>query len=54
MGGYGLPRYGGIGGKGGDVWVAAEKGNVMSQSLKKLNADNPLQRFEGGIGQNSA
>ncbi|KAJ9573958.1 hypothetical protein L9F63_008648, partial [Diploptera punctata] len=48
-GGMGLPRYGGIGGKGGDVILVATEG----ASLKKLKNMNSSKRFIAGNGENS-
>ncbi|GFT93135.1 GTP-binding protein 10, partial [Trichonephila clavipes] len=48
-GGNGLPKYGGIGGKGGDVYVQAKDSYSLSQ-LKKMY---PTQRFIAGSGGNS-
>ncbi|KAG2465018.1 GTPBA protein, partial [Polypterus senegalus] len=49
-GGMGLPRLGGQGGKGGDVWVVAKDGS----SLKKINDKYSTKRFVAGIGANSS
>ncbi|XP_053569964.1 GTP-binding protein 10 [Bombina bombina] len=49
-GGMGLPRLGGEGGKGGDVWVVA-KNDV---TLKKIKDKFPNKRFLGGNGGNSS
>ncbi|GFT86230.1 GTP-binding protein 10 [Nephila pilipes] len=48
-GGNGLPKYGGMGGKGGDVYVEAKD----SYSLAQLKKEFPAQRFLGGPGGNS-
>lgn len=48
-GGMGLPRLGGQGGKGGDVWVVASK----SVTLKRIKDKYPQKRFVGGPGANS-
>ena len=48
-GGMGLPRLGGQGGKGGDVWVMAKN----DMTLKKLKDKYPQKRFSGGVGANS-
>lgn len=48
-GGMGLPRLGGQGGKGGDVWVVAKN----SVTLKKIKDKHPQKRFVGGAGANS-
>ncbi|KAK4293348.1 hypothetical protein Pmani_033954 [Petrolisthes manimaculis] len=45
----GLPRYGGIAGKGGDVYVEA----VKEHTLYKTMAANSRKRWSGGIGGNS-
>ncbi|MEQ2170623.1 hypothetical protein GOODEAATRI_002236 [Goodea atripinnis] len=44
-----LPRLGGHGGNGGDVWVVATK----NMTLKKVKDKYPLKRFLGGPGGNS-
>ncbi|KAK2910238.1 GTP-binding protein 10 isoform X2 [Channa argus] len=49
-GGMGLPRLGGQGGKGGDVWVVATK----SMTLKRIKDQYPQKRFIGGAGGNSS
>ncbi|XP_036395055.1 GTP-binding protein 10 isoform X2 [Megalops cyprinoides] len=46
----GLPRLGGQGGKGGDVWVVAKRG----ATLKGIKDKYPHKRFIGGVGQNSS
>lgn len=48
-GGMGLPRLGGQGGKGGDVWVVAKN----SMTLKRVKDKYPQKRFLGGAGGNS-
>nr|XP_057940106.1 GTP-binding protein 10 isoform X1 [Doryrhamphus excisus] len=49
-GGMGLPRLGGHGGNGGDVWVvAAEK-----MTLKKIRDKYPQKRFVADVGANSS
>ncbi|XP_075414564.1 GTP-binding protein 10 isoform X1 [Tenrec ecaudatus] len=48
-GGMGYPRLGGEGGKGGDVWVVAEK----RMTLKQLKDKYPHKRFMAGGGANS-
>ncbi|CAL1283093.1 unnamed protein product, partial [Larinioides sclopetarius] len=48
-GGNGIPKYGGIGGKGGDVYVEATE----DYSLLQLKREFPEQRFVGGTGGNS-
>lgn len=45
----GLPRLGGQGGKGGDVWVVAAK-NI---TLKRIKDKYPKKRFAAGVGANS-
>ncbi|XP_010900800.1 GTP-binding protein 10 [Esox lucius] len=49
-GGMGLPRLGGQGGKGGDVWVVAQK----EITLKKMKDKYPQKRFTAGVGANSS
>ncbi|KAM9310808.1 GTP-binding protein 10 [Pholidichthys leucotaenia] len=49
-GGMGLPRLGGQGGNGGDVWVVASK----NMTLKKIKDKYPQKRFIGGVGVNSS
>lgn len=49
-GGMGLPRLGGQGGNGGDVWVVASK----NMTLKRVKDRYPLKRFVGGSGANSS
>lgn len=46
----GLPRLGGQGGKGGDVWVVAKK----EMTLKKIKDKYPQKRFVSGAGCNSS
>jgi len=48
-GGMGLPRLGGHGGNGGDVWVVASK----KVTLKKVMDKYPQKRFMAGAGANS-
>lgn len=48
-GGNGLPKYGGIGGKGGDVYLEADK----KFSLKKLKLLFPNQKFSADRGEDS-
>lgn len=48
-GGMGLPRLGGQGGSGGDVWVVATK----NMTLKRIKDKYPQKRFVGGTGGNS-
>ncbi|XP_034731147.1 GTP-binding protein 10 [Etheostoma cragini] len=49
-GGMGLPRLGGQGGNGGDVWVVATK----NMTLKRFKDKYPQKRFVGGAGANSS
>ncbi|CAL8247214.1 unnamed protein product [Lota lota] len=49
-GGMGLPRLGGQGGKGGDVWMVSKK----EVTLKRINDKYPHKRFIGGVGANSS
>ncbi|MEE6466767.1 hypothetical protein FKM82_007043 [Ascaphus truei] len=49
-GGMGLPRLGGEGGKGGDVWMVATK----DVSLKSVKDRFPNKRFLAGVGHNSS
>lgn len=49
-GGMSLPRLGGHGGNGGDVWVVAKK----NMTLKKVKEKYPLKRFQGGPGGSSS
>ncbi|XP_071759441.2 GTP-binding protein 10 [Centroberyx gerrardi] len=49
-GGMGLPRLGGQGGKGGDVWVVAKK----EMTLKRIKDKYPQKRFIAGVGTNSS
>ncbi|RVE62695.1 hypothetical protein OJAV_G00159470 [Oryzias javanicus] len=49
-GGMGLPRLGGQGGNGGDVWVVAAK----NMTLKRIKDKYPQKRFVGGSGGNSS
>ncbi|XP_023700303.1 GTP-binding protein 10 [Paramormyrops kingsleyae] len=49
-GGMGLPRLGGQGGKGGDVWVIAKE----SITLKKVKDMYPQKRLVAGVGTNSS
>lgn len=48
-GGMGLPRMGGQGGNGGDVWVVAKK----DLTLKHIKDKYPHKRFVAGVGHNS-
>lgn len=45
----GLPRLGGQGGNGGDVYVVATK----DMTLKRIKDKYPLKRFVAGTGANS-
>ncbi|XP_061676642.1 GTP-binding protein 10 [Syngnathoides biaculeatus] len=49
-GGMGLPRLGGHGGNGGDVWVVATK----SMTLKGVKDKYPKKRFVADVGANSS
>ncbi|KAG8573766.1 hypothetical protein GDO81_012539 [Engystomops pustulosus] len=49
-GGMGLPRLGGEGGKGGDVYVVAKHGVTMKHVQSKF----PKKRFVGSDGVNSS
>ncbi|KAM5157938.1 GTP-binding protein 10 [Mantella aurantiaca] len=49
-GGMGMPRLGGVGGKGGDVWMVAKHGVTM-KNIKDKCAHN---RFAGSVGDNSS
>ncbi|XP_068091635.1 GTP-binding protein 10 [Hyperolius riggenbachi] len=49
-GGMGLPRLGGGGGNGGDVWLVAKKGVTMKDVKERYTR----KRFAGGVGQNSS
>ncbi|XP_052475249.1 GTP-binding protein 10-like [Carassius gibelio] len=49
-GGMGLPRLGGLGGNGGDVWVVAKK----DITLKQIKDKHPNKRFTAGVGSNSS
>ncbi|KAM3873322.1 GTP-binding protein 10 [Diretmus argenteus] len=49
-GGMGLPRLGGQGGHGGNVWVVAKNGGT----LKKIKDKYPQKRFVAGVGLNSS
>ncbi|CAJ1062236.1 GTP-binding protein 10 isoform X1 [Xyrichtys novacula] len=49
-GGMGLPRLGGQGGDGGDVWVVATK----NLTLKRIKDKYPVKRFKAGTGGNSS
>lgn len=46
----GQPRYGGVGGKGGDVFIEAR---MQITSLKIVKDAFPEKRFIGGNGGNS-
>ncbi|KAM9308131.1 GTP-binding protein 10 [Gastrophryne carolinensis] len=49
-GGMGLPRLGGVGGKGGDVWMVAKHGVTMKNVKDKASH----KRFVGAVGVNSS
>ncbi|XP_056618621.1 GTP-binding protein 10 isoform X1 [Triplophysa dalaica] len=49
-GGMGLPRLGGQGGNGGDVWVMAKNG----VTLKQIKDKHPDKRFTAAVGSNSS
>ncbi|KAG9476551.1 hypothetical protein GDO78_003214 [Eleutherodactylus coqui] len=49
-GGMGLPRLGGQGGKGGDVWLVAKNDVTMKRVKDKF----PQKRFVAGVGVNSS
>ncbi|XP_078454616.1 GTP-binding protein 10-like isoform X2 [Lampetra planeri] len=49
-GGMGLPRLGGEGGPGGDVWVLARPG----ASLRHVTDRQPSKRLAAGVGDNSS
>ncbi|KAF7669752.1 hypothetical protein LDENG_00147010 [Lucifuga dentata] len=49
-GGMGLPRLGGQGGNGGNVWVVAAK----DMTLKRIKDKYPQKRFIAGAGANSS
>ncbi|MCJ8728914.1 hypothetical protein PDJAM_G00009960 [Pangasius djambal] len=49
-GGMGLPRMGGQGGNGGEVWVVAKK----DLTLKRIKDRFPHKRFTAGVGCNSS
>lgn len=49
-GGQGFPKYGGIGGKGGDVIVRAQKG-ARFQTLTDITPD---KRYTAGTGTDSS
>ena len=48
-GGMGLPRLGGQGGKGGDVWMVSKK----EVTLKRIHDKYHHKRFVAGVGANS-
>ena len=50
-GGTGLPSYGGVGGRGGDVWVV---GSEKVKDLKRVRKENLKQRFIAEPGGNSS
>ncbi|XP_052797217.1 GTP-binding protein 10-like [Mya arenaria] len=49
-GGQGYPKFGGIGGKGGDVMIRAHE----KSTLEKIVTINPLKRFTAASGGNSS
>lgn len=49
-GGQGLPRLGGVGGNGGDIYLQANE----KQTLKHLKQKNPSKRFFSEPGKNSS
>ncbi|CAL8360770.1 unnamed protein product [Arctogadus glacialis] len=49
-GGMGLPRLGGQGGNGGDVWMVSKK----EVTLKRIHDKYPHKRFVAGVGANSS
>ncbi|XP_063003569.1 GTP-binding protein 10 isoform X2 [Elgaria multicarinata webbii] len=49
-GGMGFPRFGGEGGKGGDVWLVAHE----KLTLKRIKDRYPTKRFVAGTGANSS
>lgn len=48
-GGHGLPKYNGIGGKGGDIFVVGEK----EATLKRILSLCPTKRFSAPTGEDS-
>lgn len=48
-GGMGYPKFGGVGGKGGDVYVTAVKGQTLMKTLRVQSE----KRWQGGEGNNS-
>lgn len=48
-GGNGLPKYGGVGGKGGDVYAIAKEGISLKDVLKQ----HPTKRISAASGENS-
>lgn len=48
-GGMGYPKFGGIGGKGGDVYAEA----IEDLTLRKMVVKNPSKRFIAESGGNS-
>ena len=48
-GGQGLPKYGGVGGKGGDVYFVGKE-NI---TLKYIESVHPKKRLVAGTGENS-
>uniref|UniRef100_A0AAY4AX37 GTP-binding protein 10 n=1 Tax=Denticeps clupeoides TaxID=299321 RepID=A0AAY4AX37_9TELE len=49
-GGMGVPRLGGHGGDGGDVWLVSRKG----VTLRQIKNRHPDKRFTGGVGADSS
>ena len=49
LGGYGLSKYGGIGGRGGNVYLKGCK----ELSLKSFQSKTPDKRFMAGKGKDS-
>ena len=48
-GGQGFPKYGGIGGKGGDIYVVSDS----KSTLKKVKEKCPTKRYRAGGGGDS-
>ena len=48
-GGQGFPKYGGVGGKGGDIILTCKRG----ATLKNIKDKNPKKRFIAQTGKNS-
>ena len=49
-GGQGIPKYGGIGGKGGDIVVRASN----NANFELLLETNPKKRYNGGTGKDAS